>query len=54
MHDKHNLLVEFLRMIGVKEEIANRDAEGIEHHLGTRRRSKAYGFVRTAKKVRPR
>ncbi|MDE1862189.1 MAG: transcriptional regulator MntR [Thaumarchaeota archaeon] len=54
MHDKHNLLVEFLRMIGVKEEIANRDAEGIEHHLHPETLKKLTDFVRTAKKVRPR
>ncbi|HYZ50056.1 MAG TPA: transcriptional regulator MntR, partial [Nitrososphaeraceae archaeon] len=33
IHDKHSLLVEFLRMIGVDENVANIDAEGIEHHL---------------------
>ena len=33
IHKNHDLLVEFLKMIGIDEEIANRDAEGIEHHL---------------------
>jgi Mn-dependent DtxR family transcriptional regulator len=33
IHEKHSLLVEFLRMIGVDENVANIDAEGIEHHL---------------------
>lgn len=30
---KHELLTEFFRFIGVREDIANSDAEGIEHHL---------------------
>ena len=33
IHERHGLLTEFFKMIGVNEEIANRDAEGIEHHL---------------------
>ena len=30
---RHGLLAEFFKMIGVDEESANSDAEGIEHHL---------------------
>ncbi len=30
---KHELLTEFFKFIGVREDIANSDAEGIEHHL---------------------
>ncbi len=33
MHERHGVVSEFLRMIGVDENIANRDAEEIEHHL---------------------
>lgn len=33
MHDRHSLLSEFLKMIGVNEKIANEDAESMEHHL---------------------
>lgn len=33
MHERHGLLTEFFKMIGVDEETANRDVEGIEHHL---------------------
>jgi Mn-dependent DtxR family transcriptional regulator len=29
---RHELLIEFLRMIGVNEDMANADSEGIEHH----------------------
>ena len=30
---KHELLTEFFTFIGVREDVANSDAEGIEHHL---------------------
>ena len=30
---RHELLEEFLRLIGVKEENIYNDVEGIEHHL---------------------
>jgi Mn-dependent DtxR family transcriptional regulator len=33
IREKHGLLSEFFKMIGVNEDIANIDAEGIEHHL---------------------
>jgi Mn-dependent DtxR family transcriptional regulator len=33
IRDRHSLLAEFLRMIGIDEGIANIYAEGIEHHL---------------------
>ena len=33
IHRRHSLLAEFLKMIGVDKDIANKDAEGIEHHL---------------------
>jgi len=33
IHNGHEILAQFFRMIGVDEEIANNDAEGIEHHL---------------------
>ncbi|MDE1830157.1 MAG: transcriptional regulator MntR [Thaumarchaeota archaeon] len=50
MHEKHNLLVEFLKMIGVKDDIANIDAEGIEHHLHPETLKKLEDFVKAAKK----
>ena len=31
--EKHALLSKFFKMIGVDEDIANIDGEGIEHHL---------------------
>jgi Mn-dependent DtxR family transcriptional regulator len=33
MHKRHGILSDFFRMIGVQNDIANEDAEGIEHHL---------------------
>ncbi len=50
MHEKHNLLVEFLKMIGVKDDIANSDAEGIEHHLHPETLKKLEDFVNALKK----
>lgn len=50
MHERHNLLVEFLKMIGVKDDIANSDAEGIEHHLHPETLKKLEEFVKARKK----
>jgi Mn-dependent DtxR family transcriptional regulator len=33
IHERHGTVSEFLRKIGVDENIANRDAEEIEHHM---------------------
>lgn len=33
IQEKHSLFAEFLKMIGVDDEVAHLDAEGIEHHL---------------------
>lgn len=49
IHDRHSILAEFLVMIGVDQEIANRDAEGIEHHLHPETLKKLEEFVRVAK-----
>lgn len=32
---RHQIVIEFLRKLGVSEETAARDAEGIEHHVST-------------------
>jgi DtxR family manganese transport transcriptional regulator len=50
IHDKHSLLVEFLRMIGVEENVANIDAEGIEHHLHPETLKKLQVFINIIKK----
>ncbi len=33
MRNRHAMLMEFLRIIGVPEETVRRDVEGIEHHV---------------------
>ena len=33
-HARHRLVVDLLRAVGVPEEAAEQDAEGIEHHVG--------------------
>ena len=35
IHDRHSVLSEFLKIIGVSQKIANIDAESMEHHLHT-------------------
>jgi DtxR family manganese transport transcriptional regulator len=32
-HKRHRVVVDFLRAIGVSDEVAENDAEGIEHHV---------------------
>ena len=50
IHEKHSLLSEFLKMIGVDEDVANIDAEGIEHHLHPQTMKKLREFTRNHKK----
>ena len=33
IRNRHGLLADFFKIIGVDEETANKDAEGLEHHL---------------------
>lgn len=33
VRQKHGTLLEFFKMLGISHDIANQDAEGIEHHL---------------------
>ncbi len=49
--ERHDLLVEFLTMIGVDEDTANNDAEGIEHHLHPETLKKLEGFVKARKRI---
>lgn len=50
IREKHHLLAEFLEMIGVDRNIANLDAEGIEHHLHPETLKKLQQFIKTFKK----
>lgn len=47
---RHGLLAEFFKMIGVDEESANNDAEGIEHHLHPETIKRLEGFINILKK----
>jgi len=48
---KHELLTEFFRFIGVREDIANSDAEGIEHHLHAETFKKLEEFLNANRKT---
>jgi len=49
IHDRHGVLADFLRMIGVDEDTANKDAEGIEHHLHPETLKKLEEFIKLVK-----
>jgi Mn-dependent DtxR family transcriptional regulator len=49
IHDRHGVLAEFFKIIGVNEDTANRDAEGIEHHLHPETLKKLEEFIRLVK-----
>jgi Mn-dependent DtxR family transcriptional regulator len=51
IRQRHSLLVEFLKMIGVNEGTANKDAEGIEHHLHPETLEKLEEFVKVIKRT---
>jgi Mn-dependent DtxR family transcriptional regulator len=36
IRQKHGILLEFFKMLGIGHAIANKDAEGIEHHLNAK------------------
>lgn len=44
---RHELVVAFLRRIGVPDEIARRDAEGIEHHVSEKTLGCMRRFIET-------
>lgn len=49
IHERHGVLAEFLIMIGVEAETANRDAEGIEHYLHPETLRKLEEFIKLVK-----
>ena len=53
IHAKHTLFVEFLKMIGIDDETAHLDAEGIEHHLHPQTIKKLEKFIKVLKKRDP-
>jgi Mn-dependent DtxR family transcriptional regulator len=50
IRNRHGLLAEFFMIIGVDEETANNDAEGIEHHLHPETIKKLEEFINELKK----
>jgi DtxR family transcriptional regulator, manganese transport regulator len=50
--EKHDLLAEFLKIIGVDEDTANKDTEGIEHHLQPKTLEKLDHFINNIRKKR--
>jgi len=50
IRNRHGLLAEFFKIIGVDEESANNDAEGIEHHLHPETIKRLEGFINILKK----
>jgi Mn-dependent DtxR family transcriptional regulator len=50
IHKRHGILAEFFKMIGVQDDIANEDAEGIEHHLHSETLMKLETFVNRMKR----
>ena len=50
IRNRHGLLAEFFKMIGVDEESANSDAEGIEHHLHPETNKRLEDFMNVIKK----
>jgi Mn-dependent DtxR family transcriptional regulator len=49
IRNRHGLLAEFFMIIGVDEETANNDAEGIEHHLHPETMKKLEEFINELK-----
>ena len=53
IQQKHSLFAEFLKMIGVDDEVAHLDAEGIEHHLHPQTIRKLERLILVLKKINP-
>jgi Mn-dependent DtxR family transcriptional regulator len=49
IRERHGLLAEFLKMIGVDEDTASKDAEGIEHYLQPKTLEKLEKFIEDIK-----
>ena len=53
IREKHSLFAEFLKMIGVEDEIAHLDAVGIEHHLHPQTIKRLEKLIPILKKIKP-
>jgi Mn-dependent DtxR family transcriptional regulator len=47
---RHDILCDFFKMIGVDEGIANKDSEGMEHNLNPETLKKLEEFIKSVKK----
>ena len=45
IRQKHSILLEFFEILGIGTDIANQDAEGIEHHLNAKTIKQLRKFV---------
>jgi Mn-dependent DtxR family transcriptional regulator len=50
IRERHGLLAEFLKIIGVDDDTTNKDAEGIEHYLQPKTLEKLEQFIKEIKK----
>jgi DtxR family transcriptional regulator, manganese transport regulator len=49
IRQKHGILLEFFKLLGINHEVANQDAEGIEHHLNPQTIRQLRKFIRYLK-----
>ena len=45
IRQKHSIILEFFEILGIGRDIANQDAEGIEHHLNPKTIKQLRKFV---------
>lgn len=53
IRENHSLFAEFLKMIGVEDDVAHLDAEGIEHHLHPQTIERLEKLILILKKIKP-
>lgn len=54
IREKHSLFAEFLKMIGVEDDVVHLDAEGIEQHLYPQTIKRLEKLISILKKIKPR
>ncbi len=53
IRENHSLITEFLKMIGVEDDVAHLDAEGIEHYLHPQTIERPEKLIPILKKIKP-
>ena len=51
IRQKHGTLLDFFEILGIGRDIANQDAEGIEHHLNSKTTRKFVTFLKSNPKI---